>query len=180
MPDEKKGPVTELEESLVKLDSDCKRLQQDYLRALADFDNYRRRVERDLEANQRIALESLLVDLLPVLDNFERAVAAAEKEAAAGNVRKGIELIHRQLRDVVCKHGVADYSCIGQEFDPRNAEAIGYVESAEHAPNTVVTEACKGYTCQGKVLRPARVIVARPKDSGVEEIESGAVETERE
>jgi molecular chaperone GrpE len=74
-----------------------------------------------------------------------------------------MELIQRQLREVLCKHGLEEYSCLGAEFDPRKAEAIGFVHSAEHAPNTVVDEACKGYSCGGKVLRPAKVLVARAK-----------------
>jgi len=173
---QKKGPITELQEIRSKLESDCKRLQEDYLRALADFDNYRRRVERDLEVNQRLTLERLVGDLLPVLDNFDRAVLAAAGGRSIESVMTGVELIHRQLREAMCRHGVAEYSCVGQEFDPRNAEAIGFVQSNDHAPNTVVSEACKGYKCMGKVLRPARVIVARPKDSGVDETDTGAVE----
>ncbi len=163
MTDEVKGPVTELQESFQKLELDCKKLQEDYLRALADFDNYRRRTERDLEVSQRLALERLVMDLLPVLDNFDRAVSSVRSDMPIESVHKGMELIHRQLREAICKHGVEEYSCVGQEFDPRKAEAIGYVESGEHPPNVVVTEACKGYLCSGKVMRPARVIVARPK-----------------
>ncbi len=166
MADEKKGPVAELQEIASKLDADCKRLQEDYLRALADFDNYRRRVERDLETNQRLAVERLVVDLLPVLDNFDRAIQAATAGSSIESIRTGIELINRQLHEVICRHGVSEYSCIGQEFDPKSAEAIGFVQSNDHAPNTVVSEACKGYRCMGKVLRPARVVVARPKDTG--------------
>jgi molecular chaperone GrpE len=161
MPSDKKGPVTTLRENFELLERDLKKLQQDYLRALADFDNYRKRVERDMEMSQRLALERLAIDLLPVLDDFDRAAQAAGEQANAESIRKGMDMIHRQLREVMCRHGIEEYSCLGQEFDPRRAEAIGYVHSEEHKPNMVVTEACKGYRCGQRVLRPARVLVAK-------------------
>jgi molecular chaperone GrpE len=158
------GPVTKLRQEAEQLERDGKALKAEYLRALADFDNYRRRVEREIETSRRAALESLVVDLLPVLDNFDRAVQASGTGPDDGNVRKGLELIHRQLRDVLSRHGLSEYSCLGEEFDPRRAEAIGQVPSGKHALNTVVTEACKGYECGGRVIRPARVIVAKAAD----------------
>lgn len=168
----KKGPITSLNESVERLEGDCNKLKEDYLRSLADFDNYRRRVERDLEVSRRQALESLVMDLLPVVDNFDRAVQVAPTGKDEESVRKGMMLIHRQLRDVLCKHGLDEYSCIGQEFDPRRAEAIGYAPADAGAPNTVVVEACKGFACGERVLRPARVIVVKaPATEPVEETE---------
>jgi len=166
MPHEKKGPVTALKESFEQLEKDCKKYHEDYLRALADFDNYRRRVERDSETSRRLTLERLAMDLLPVLDNFDRAMAAVSGDGSVDGVKKGMELIHRQLGDVMCRHGIKEYSCLGEEFDPRRAEAIGFIHSDEQSPNTVVKEECKGYTCGERVLRPARVLVAKPKDTG--------------
>jgi len=161
MAHQKKGPVTQLKEQLGgKLDS-CKRLQEDYLRALADFDNLRKRTERDSEVSQRLALEALALDLLPVLDNFERAMEAVGADANAEGLKKGMDLIHRQLRDTLCKHGVEEFSCVGTQFDPRRAEAIGYVTTGEHEPRTVVSEVCKGSACGERVIRPAKVLVAR-------------------
>ncbi|MFO7652101.1 MAG: nucleotide exchange factor GrpE [bacterium] len=161
---EKKGPVTQLADAAAKSDAECGKLREDYVRALADFDNYRRRVERDLDVSRRLALEALMLDLVPVMDNFQRAVAAAQSGATVESVRKGMELIQRQLGDSLCKHGLAEFSCLGQEFDPRRAEAIGFVQTAEHEPNTVVAEHCPGYACGERVLRPAQVTVAKPAD----------------
>ncbi|MCX6844716.1 MAG: nucleotide exchange factor GrpE [candidate division WOR-3 bacterium] len=161
MSHDKKGPVTLLKEQIEESAKSCKTFQEEYLRALADFENYRKRVERDSEQSRRLALERLIMDLLPVLDNFDRAVRAAGGERGADSVRTGMELIHRQLREALCKHGLEEYSCVGTEFDPRRAEAISFVHTDEHKPGTVVAEACKGYSCGERVLRPAKVVVAK-------------------
>lgn len=159
----KKGPVEQLADRLSQLESSAKASQQELLRAMADFENFRRRVERDVQQHQRAALERLLVDLLPVLDDFERALRHIVDCKANEAVERGISLIQRQLCDTLAKHGLNSYSMRGQQFDPRRAEAIGFVHSDEYEPNTVVEEACRGYECQGKVIRPARVVVAKPR-----------------
>jgi molecular chaperone GrpE len=169
MSHDKKGPVTLLKEQLEESAKSCKNFQEEYLRALADFENYRKRVERDSEQSRRLALERLIMDLLPVLDNFDRAVQAAgnrDKDVPPTGteddaVRKGMELIHRQLREALCRHGLEEYSCVGTEFDPRRAEAISFVHTDQHRPGTVVAETCKGYACGERVLRPAKVVVAK-------------------
>jgi len=203
MSHDKKGPVTLLKEQLEESVQSCKTHQEEYLRAVADFENYRKRVERDSEQSRRLALERLIMDLLPVLDNFDRAVNAVRnrdkdvpptgikgdavrsrdkdvpptrmKSDVVGSrdkdvpptgteddaVRKGMELIHRQLREALCKHGLEEYSCVGTEFDPRRAEAISFVHTDEHEPGTVVAETCKGYSCGERVIRPAKVVVAK-------------------
>lgn len=158
----------------------CKVLQEEYLRAVADFDNLRKRTQRDSEVSRRAALEALVMDLLPVLDNFERAVQNAEAGSNAEGMKKGMELIHRQLRDALCKHGVEEYSCAGTEFDPRRAEAISFVHTDAHKSGMVVSEVAKGYATGERVLRPAKVVVAKePKriqspESRVQNSESGS------
>jgi molecular chaperone GrpE len=161
MAQDKKGPVTQLREQLAEKSAACKGLQDEYLRALADFENLRRRTQRDSEVSRRYALEALVLDLLPVLDNFDRAVLTAGEGASAESLKKGMDLIYRQLRETICKHGISEYSCVGTLFDPRRAEAISFVHSDEHKPGTVVSEVCKGYACGERVLRPARVVVAK-------------------
>lgn len=153
--------MTLLKEQLEESAQSCKNHQEEYLRALAEFENYRKRVERDSEQSCRLALERLIMDLLPVLDNFDRAVLAVGGEREADSVRTGMELIHRQLREALCRHGLEEYSCVGTEFDPRKAEAISFVHTDEHKPGTVVSETCKGYSCGERVLRPAKVVVAK-------------------
>jgi molecular chaperone GrpE len=164
MAQDKKGPVTQLKEQLAEKSAACKGLQEEYLRALADFENLRKRTQRDSEVSRRYALEALVLDLLPVLDNFDRAVLTAGEGASAESLKKGMDLIYRQLRETICKHGINEYSCVGTQFDPRRAEAISFVHSDEHKPGTVVSEVCKGYACGERVLRPARVVVAKEID----------------
>ncbi len=173
----RKGPVTQLKDQFDETSNSCKKLQEEYLRAIADFDNFRKRNERDNEISRRVALEALLSDLIPVLDNFERAVQVAATGASADGLQKGMDLIHKQLRDALCRHGLTEYSCVGTQFDPRRAEAISFVKTSEHEPGTVVSEICKGYACGQRVLRPARVVVAkepeksRSPESGVQSAE---------
>jgi molecular chaperone GrpE len=164
MAQDKKGPVTQLRAQFAEKSAECNNLQEEYLRALADFDNLRKRTQRDSELSRRLALEALVLDLVPVLDNFDRAVQTSGEGASAESLKKGMDLIHRQLRETLCKHGVEAYSCVGTEFDPRRAEAISFVHTDEHKPGTVVSEVCKGYACGDRVLRPARVVVAKEPD----------------
>jgi molecular chaperone GrpE len=161
MTQDRKGPVTQLREQLAEKSDSCKKLQEDYLRALADFDNLRKRFERDAEVSRRFTLEALMMDLLPVLDNFERALKVTGPSATVDGLQKGMDLIQRQLREALRKHGLEEYSCIGAQFDPRRAEAISFVHTDEYAPGTVVSETSKGYACGDRVLRPARVVVAK-------------------
>ena len=181
MAHDKKGPVTQLREQFEEKDKCCKKLQEEYLHALADFDNLRKRTQRDSEVSRRVALEALVVDLLPVLDNFDRAVQTTDAAASADSLKKGIDLIRRQLREALGKHGVEEYTCVGTPFDPRKAEAISFVHTDEHKPGMVVNEIAKGYTAGGRVLRPARVVVAKePTREQKAEARSQSVDVEDE
>lgn len=166
---EKKGPVTALVERVYELEAIAQTLKNDYLRALADFDNYRRRIERDIEAKKREGLESLICDLLPVLDNFERALSSGS--SSVDGLKKGVELIYRQLVAVLENYGLKGYSCSGEEFDPRRAEAVGFIDCNNLSDNNrVLEELCRGYEIGGRVVRPARVKVGRfPGEQGIEE-----------
>jgi molecular chaperone GrpE len=99
-----------------------------------------------------------------VLDNFDRAAAAARAAGGAANVMEGVELIQRELLRVLERHGVTRYSAVGQPFDPARHEAIARVVSAEAAPDTVVAETAPGYLLNGRVLRAALVAVAAAPD----------------
>jgi molecular chaperone GrpE len=138
--------------------------QDRLLRALADTENLRRRAQRDREDYVKYANETLLRDLIPVLDNFDRALAAARAAGQGGNVLNGIELIQRELLRVLEKAGLSRYSAVGERFDPTRHEAIARVVSAESAPDTVVHETAAGYLLNGRVLRPALVAVAAAPD----------------
>ncbi len=134
------------------------------LRAMAEADNVRRRAQRDAEERVRYANEGLVRDLIPVLDNLDRALASARGAAGADGVVAGVELIQRELLRVLERAGVTRYSAVGQPFDPTRHEAIARVVSLDAAPDTVVSETAPGYLLQGRVLRPAMVAVAAAPD----------------
>ncbi|MGH7279035.1 MAG: nucleotide exchange factor GrpE [Candidatus Rokuibacteriota bacterium] len=138
--------------------------QDQLLRALAEMDNMRRRAQRDREDQSRYATEALVRDLIPVLDNLDRALAAARTAGEAPRVVDGVELVRRELLKALERHGVSRYSAVGQPFDPMRHEAIARVVSAEAAPDTVVQETAAGYVLHGRVLRPAMVAVATAPD----------------
>jgi len=126
-----------------------------YLRALAEVENVKRRDEY-----LRYANESLIRDLLPVLDNFDRALDAARQRGEAASMIAGIELIQRELLKVLEKFGLERYSALGATFDPARHEAVSRVISSTEPENTVVGETARGYLLHGRVLRPALVAVA--------------------
>ena len=134
------------------------------LRALAEVDNVKRRTQRERDDYVRYANESLLRDLLPILDNFDRALEAARATREATKVVEGIALIQRELLKVLERIGVTRYSALGERFDPNRHEATGRVVSVNQAPDTVVAELAPGYSLNGRLLRPAQVVVAAAPD----------------
>jgi molecular chaperone GrpE len=138
--------------------------QDRLLRALAETENLRRRAQRDREDYVKYATETLLRDIIPVLDNLDRALAAARAAGETGTMVSGVELIQRELLRVLEKSGLTRYSAMGERFDPTRHEAIARVASAGSAPDTVVHETAAGYLLNGRVLRPAMVAVAGAPD----------------
>jgi molecular chaperone GrpE len=133
--------------------------QDRYLRTLAEFDNYRKRTLRERDEWRRQGQEQLLREILPALDNFERALGA-EPERGGGTFRAGVELIQRQLLQSLERVGVRPFSALGESFDPQRHEAVGRVQRADVADQTVVQEVLRGYLFNDRVLRPAQVVVA--------------------
>ena len=131
-----------------------------HLRALADFANYRRRREEEFQRHLEFANQELILKLLPVIDNFERAAQAAEENHNLEGLAEGVKLTLRQFRDLLEREGVQPIAAVGQEFDPMRHEAVMRVESDEYPENTVVEEVEKGYALKDKVIRPARVAVS--------------------
>ena len=138
--------------------------QDRLLRTLAEMDNMRRRGQRERDEYVRYANESLLRDLIPVLDNLDRALAAARATGETSKVVEGVELIQRELIRVIERHGVTRYAALGQPFDPTRHEATASVVRADQPANTVVSEIAPGYLLNGRVLRAAQVAVAVAPD----------------
>lgn len=158
-------------ETATAADGDSKELQdakaladenyQRYLRAQADFDNFRRRTLKEKEDLAKFASMKLVSDLVPVLDNFERAIAANTADSASDSFAKGVDMIYRQFLGVLEQEGLAAMNAVGQPFNPELHQAVMQVESDEYEEGTVVEELQKGYTLKERVLRPAMVKVSK-------------------
>ncbi|CAM4310821.1 nucleotide exchange factor GrpE [Paenibacillus alkaliterrae] len=133
---------------------------QRYLRAQADFDNFRRRTQKEKEELRQYASMKLIGQLLPVVDNFERAVAAATLNGDFESLAKGVDMIFRQLEQTLEQEGLKAMKVVGEPFNPEFHQAIMQVESDEHEEGIVVEEVQKGYILKDKVLRPAMVKVS--------------------
>jgi molecular chaperone GrpE len=128
-----------------------------HLRTRADFDNYRKRIERDTETSRLQIKKEILVDLLTFLDYFEQARRQLRDPAAA----EGLEIMARQFNELLQKHGVKPVECIGLPFDPETQEGIGYVETDEYPEGCVAEEICCGYMLDNILLKPAQVMVQK-------------------
>jgi molecular chaperone GrpE len=133
----------------------------DLRRLQADFDNYRKRTLREQTARAASASQALVAKLLPVLDNFELAVSAAEQSRDFDRMLKGVEMVFGELREVLQGEGLVKIEAEGKPFDPERHEAVVAVEQEDTEPGTVVDIVRTGYELRGKVLRPAMVKVAK-------------------
>ena len=153
------GAPSALAEQLQKLQAEKQDLMNTLVRRQADFENYRKRVEKERHSDRHRGVELLVEHILPVLDAFDRALATTD-ESASAEYRKGFELIRRQLWDALSKQGLQRIEAAGKEFDPHLHHAVERVETPEHADGTVVSELQPGYMFHDRVLRPAMVRVA--------------------
>lgn len=144
---------------LEKLLAEKQELMNTLVRRQADFENYRKRVEKERQQEHHRGIEGLIESLLPVLDAFERALAV-EDDPGYAEYRKGFELIYRQLWEALAKRGLERIESSGKEFNPHFHHAIERVETTEHADGIVLGELQPGYVFHGRVLRPAMVRVA--------------------
>jgi molecular chaperone GrpE len=165
LPLEPEEEIQRLRDALQAKSQEAEEHRERYLRGAAEFDNARKRAAREREDYTRYANESLLRELLPVLDNFSRALQAARSEPGAAAVTAGVELIQRELLRVLEKFGVTPFDSVGQPFDPERHEAIARVPAVGQPEGTVVNETARGYMLNGRVLRPAMVTVATLPDA---------------
>ena len=130
------------------------------LRKTAEFDNYRKRIERERREQADQTVVDLLQELLLVVDDFDLALSVEAGEGA-GSYRKGVELIHAKLHDLLRKQGVRAFDALGEDFDPRLHQAVAHEASAEHREGEVIGELRRGYMLGDRLLRPAMVKVAK-------------------
>ncbi|WP_106768374.1 nucleotide exchange factor GrpE [Paenibacillus faecalis] len=150
----------DLQVELEKLQNEMSEQQQRTLRVQADFDNFRRRTQKEKEDLAKYASSKLITELLPVFDNFERAIAASEDNQDFESFSKGVSMIFRQLETVLNAEGLTAMNSVGQPFNPEFHQAIMQVESDEYEEGIVVEEVQKGYMLKDRVLRPAMVKVS--------------------
>jgi molecular chaperone GrpE len=146
---------------LAKARAEAESYLDDLRRLQADFDNYRKRTLREQTARAASASQALVAKLLPVLDNFELAVSAAEQSRDFDRMLKGVEMVFGELREVLQGEGLVKIEAEGKPFDPERHEAVVAVEQEDTEPGTVVDIVRTGYELRGKVLRPAMVKVAK-------------------
>lgn len=152
--------VAEMEEALSNLQEDLRRAEEAYLRAVADLQNYRRRVSQELHREREAGKASVIEDILPVLDNFERTLEAGKTGASLESLLEGVQLIEKQLRAALERHGLQPIEAEGQAFDPGLHEAV-ITEESDHDEGTVLEVLERGYLLGDRVVRPAKTKVSK-------------------
>ncbi|MGB9720970.1 MAG: nucleotide exchange factor GrpE [bacterium] len=165
----RRGPVSLMKQELQSKAVEIKEIKDNYLRALAEWDNYRKRMENEFTEFKKYAKVEFISKLLPVLDNFDRALAGAELNPDFESFYKGIEIIERQLRDILKSMGLIEYSGLGEQFDPTLHDAVGVIANNAHPENTIIEEISKGYKIGDRVIKPAKVLVSKPEEKGGQE-----------
>ena len=143
------------------LEAELAAAQDAALRAQADAMNVQRRSEQEIDKARKFALERFCGDLLGVVDNLERAMESSSDAGGDAALIEGVELTHKGFMDVLTKYGVVPVDPMGEPYDPETAQAMSMVEQPDAEPNTVVAVMQKGYTLNGRLLRPAMVMVSK-------------------
>jgi molecular chaperone GrpE len=164
--------ILELENSLKTLEDENASLKDQCLRTKADADNFRKRIQKEKQEAIQFGNKQLLLDLLPVLDDFERAIKSGEESQDFSAFRDGIVLIEKQFTDLLDrKWGLRRFTSVGEEFDPQKHEAVYSDERKDHTASLVLEDYMKGYYLHDKVIRAAKVKISMPltvKDANTE------------
>ena len=160
-PEEQNSSQDEAADSIDNnLQEEYDKLNQQYIRLAADFDNYRKRQAQERESLLKFGTENALRNLIEVLDNFERGQKALENVEDCEKVKESFNLVHKQVCEILTKMGLEEIKAIGEEFDPNFHEAVMQTPTSEHKEHTVIEELQKGYKMGDRVLRPTLVNVA--------------------
>ncbi len=155
---------TNIEEVLEKYNSkvaEYEELSNRYIRLQADFNNFRKRTEKERESTYQYAAQELIGSLLPVMDNFDRALKVNIEESTLESLYKGVEMVYKQLMDVLQSNGLEEINALGEKFDPNFHHAVAQEENDEYEENTVLEIFQKGYKVKDKVIRPSMVKVSK-------------------
>lgn len=144
-----------------ELQSQHDELNQKYLRLAAEFDNYKKRTERDVARRMQFASEELVRDILPILDDLERAMDSTKEESSFEKLRDGVELVYNNFVNILKRRGVQPIQSVGEPFDPEYHEAMMVQENEEYDSDIVIQEFEKGYKIGDSVLRHAKVVVSK-------------------
>jgi molecular chaperone GrpE len=180
--------IDELEEQLEATRQDSEQTRERLMRAAADLENFRKRSKREREELRKYGIDKLCLELIPAVDNLERALAHAEASEEESNILDGVKMVYKQIIAALEKHGVTGFDATGEQFNPEHHEAIQQVESQEHDTGEVVEQFQKGYIIHDRLLRPALVSVAKrvegedneEQSSDSDEIEEASSEAESE
>jgi len=170
--------LASLREQLEAKEQEAKNNYDRYVRQVAEAENFKKRNARERDDAIRFANEALLKDLLPIIDNLERAIAHAAGSNDGSSLVAGVEMILKGFLDVLNKFGVCQISAVGQPFDPAKHEAMAQVETVEHQPNVVMNELHRGYMFRDRLLRPTLVSVSKAPETKEKKNDSDQVEND--
>lgn len=157
--------LANLRQQLEAKEQEAKNNYDRYVRQVAEAENFKKRNARERDDAIRFANEALLKELLPIIDNLERAIAHAAGGSSGNSLVEGVEMVLKGFLDILSKFGVCQISAVGQPFDPAKHEAMAQVESDQYEPNVVIDELHKGYMFRDRLLRPALVSVAKAPET---------------
>jgi len=166
-PEDEDGDEAESEPSeLEKAHAERDRMREQLLRIAADFDNFRKRSRKEIDEVRRRTIEDTLREVLPIVDNLERAADAVDGATEVSAVSDGVRMVLRGFDDIANRLGLKRVPTVGNQFDPTCHDAVQQEETNEHAPGTIVSEVVPGYFLGERLLRPAMVVVAKPVSGG--------------
>lgn len=165
-PDETAPEAGSPEQRLAALTEERDRVKEQLLRTAADYENFRKRAKRDVEEAERRGREEVLREVLPVIDNLERAVEASDSATDVKAVVEGVRMVLKMFEDVAGRIELQRIPAVGEKFDPTLHDAMQQRETSEQPPGTIVQELVPGYKLGERLLRPSLVVVARPPAEG--------------
>ncbi|GEM_PF-1346888 len=154
-------PVKQVKDEVIDRDEEMRLLKEEKLRLYADFENFRRRKEEEVVNSRKYASEEILKQLLLIFDNFERAMETSKSSRNFDSLMEGVQLIHRQMKELIEKEGITEIAAEGSPFDPSLHQAVMKVDNDELPDETVVDVLQKGYRLKDRVIRPSMVKVSR-------------------